>query len=188
MSDGVSTSWSGWSNRTVRVPGQGSGTPLVLEVRGGITSNFYFEKAIGSRSDGTVFVTTQGRRRLRTVLPADCDGFSVRRRVAADGAGGFHRWHARLVEAESLPALSSKDYEGKWTETFGYFEPKRYYEHARVFRFEFEDFGSVTYHLATGGKPVEIPETARRQKGSMPLPHHGYVTISSPGKWKVSIT
>ncbi|WP_434594995.1 hypothetical protein [Streptomyces sp. A5-4] len=187
MSDKASTSWSGWKNQVVSVPGGGSGTPLLLEVRGGITSHFYFDKVTGSRPDGNTLVVTQGRRRVRIVLPADSDGFSVRRSVVSDGAGGFHRWHARLIEPGSLPTLSSTDHEGKGTETFGHFQEKRYHEQARVFRYEFEDFGSVTYHPATGSKPVEIPDTSDRLKGSIPLLHHGYVTISSPGKWKASI-
>ncbi|MET9511304.1 hypothetical protein ABZX62_23045 [Streptomyces flavidovirens] len=156
-------------------------------MRGGITSNFYFHAAVGDRPHVETLVVTHGRRRLRVALPADADGFSVRRRVVADGAGGFQRWHARLIDAGSLPTLSSKEYAGKWTETFGYFQAKQYYEHARVFRYEFNDAGSVTYHPATGGKPVEIPYSADRRKGTIPLPHHGYVTVSSAGKWRVSI-
>ncbi|MET9800371.1 hypothetical protein [Streptomyces sp. NPDC006368] len=178
--------WSGWRNRTVRVR-EDPATPLLLQVRGGITSNFYFHAAAGDRPHVETLVVTHGRRRLRVVLPAGADGFSVRRRVAADGAGGFQRWRARLIDPDSLPTLSSEERAGKWTETFGYFQAKRYYEHARAFYYEFDDSGQVSYHPATGGKPVEIPYGART-KGTIPLPHHGYITVSSMGKWRVSIT
>ncbi|UTR83586.1 hypothetical protein [Streptomyces cavourensis] len=180
-------SWSGWAGRTVEVPADSAGRPTLLEVRGGLTSSFHFRRAVGGHSTGSTLVTTVRGRRMRVVLPADSSGFSVERITVSDGASGFHRWHARIVGAEALPALTKEEREGKFTETFGYFQPKRYYEERRVLRWEFESQGSVTYCLATGGRPVDFPYYPPRPKGTFPLTHHGYVTISSPDKWRVSL-
>ncbi|MFF3528916.1 hypothetical protein ACFYX5_19820 [Streptomyces rubiginosohelvolus] len=180
-------SWSGWAGRTVEVPAGSASRPTLLEVRGGLTSSFRFYRAAGGRSTGDTLVTTVRGRRMRVVLPADSSGFAVERITVRDGASGFQRWHARIIGAEALPALTAKEREGKFTETYGYFQPKRYYEDTRVLRYAFESQGSVTYHLATGGRPVEIPHYPPRPKGTLPLPHHGYITISSPDPWRVSL-
>ncbi|MFK0129597.1 hypothetical protein ACIQRZ_04535 [Streptomyces rubiginosohelvolus] len=179
-------SWSGWRDREVRISDR-TDRPTLLEVRGGLTSNFRYLRMVDSRSTGTTLVTTTRGRWMRIVLPVGSSGFSVERFVAADGAGGFHRWQARTVEAGALPTLTSEEREGELTETFGYFHPKRYYEERHVFRYEFEGHGSVTYHPETGGSPVEIPHYPPRPKGTIPMAHHGYITISSPDKWRVSI-
>ncbi|MGW3438664.1 hypothetical protein ACWDB3_15945 [Streptomyces bacillaris] len=188
MSVDVPKSWSGWAGRTIEVPADSAGKPTLLEVRGGLTSSFRFHRAVGGRSTGDNLVTTSRGRRMRIVLPADSSGFTVDRITVSDGASGFHRWHARIVGAEALPPLTKEEREGKYTETFGYFQPKRYYEERHVLRWEFKSHGSVTYHLATGGRRVEIAGFPSRPEGTFPLTHHGYVTISSPDKWRVSLT
>ncbi|MGW3656298.1 hypothetical protein ACWD6R_11560 [Streptomyces sp. NPDC005151] len=131
-------------------------------------------------------MTTHGRTPCRVVLPGDYDSLGIRRLRVRDGAGGFHRWHAQLVDPNSLPELPSQTARGKGTETFGYFEAAPYYEYVRVLHYEFEDHGTVAYCPATGGDPVRALASDARRKGVLRLPRHGYVTVSSDGKWEVS--
>ncbi|WP_066952071.1 hypothetical protein [Streptomyces lushanensis] len=99
------------------------------------------------------------------------------------------RWRARVIEPDALPRIPSKESEGRGTETFGYFEPKRYYEDTRSLYYDFTDTpGTLIYSPADGREQTTRHTSAVDQKGVLRLPHHGYVTVSSNGRWTVSVT
>ncbi|WP_066952069.1 hypothetical protein [Streptomyces lushanensis] len=82
MGERTESTWSGWRDRVVQVPGGGSGTPLLLEIRGGVTSSFDIVAvragAYHQRARARI-ATIHGHRPCRIVLPADCDAFEVQR-------------------------------------------------------------------------------------------------------------
>lgn len=165
--------------------------PLPLEIRGGLSSSFSLcpvRFGAGSGEDSIDLVTTRGASPCRVVLPAEADAFTVRRVRLHERAGGFHRWRVRLIDRDALPGLSSKGVSGEGTETFGYFEPTRYYEQVRVLHYEFEDSGTVGYCPVAGGDPVRVVTSRATRKGHLRLPRHGYVTMSGGGGWRVSVT
>lgn len=150
--------WSGWRDRTVDIPGAGTGTPVPLEFRGGITSNFELV-AIRTRSYRQRVRKPLARIHRRgpshLVLPADCDAVGVRRIRYREGAGGFSGWKLRVVEADAVPPLPAEATEVKGTGTFGYFAPKPYYEYAPVLRHDFVDVpGTLTYTPADGSEQL----------------------------------
>lgn len=198
---GRKAEWSGWRSREiqvsgsigggpVQVPGGGSGTPLLVESRGDLTSSFEIVSVrAGSyhQRAHSPIAALHRRGPSRFVLPADCDAFRVCRVRTREGAGGFSRWRARLIEPDALPPLTSEERTGKGTETFGHFEAKLYREHARALYYDFVDAPGTVICTPANGAPQMVRHTsAADQKGVLRLPQHGYVTVSADGRWKVS--
>ncbi|MFJ2264356.1 hypothetical protein ACIOKD_39800 [Streptomyces sp. NPDC087844] len=105
-----------------------------------------------------------------------------------ENAGGFSGWKLRVIEPDVLPEISKKDSEGKGVETFGYFEPKPYHEYIRTLYYDFtDDPGTLIYNPANGAEHVIHGTSSADQKGSLRLPHHGYVTVAANGRWRVSV-
>lgn len=190
MGEGNDGAWSGWRDQTIQVPGGGTGKPLLLEFRGGLTSNFDLVAIrAGSHHQRSQASIAKIHRRgtSHIVLPGNCDALSVQRIRYHEGAGGFSRWRLRLIDKDALPKLPAKDSEGAGTETFGYFHPKPYYEYAPVLHYDFVDTpGTLIYTPASGAAQVIRHTSAADQKGTLRLPQHGYVTVSANGKWCIS--
>ncbi|WP_037673145.1 hypothetical protein [Streptomyces griseus] len=184
--------WSGWRDRTVDLPGAGTGTPVPLEFRGGFTSGFELvamRKGAYRQRDRKPLARIHRRGPSHLVLPADCDAVEVRRVRHRNGSGGFSGWRLRVVEADALPRQPAGDTDVKGTETFGYFAPKPYYEYAPVLRYDFVDVpGTLSYTPADGGEQLVRLTSAVDRRGSLRLPRHGYVTLSSSGMWRVRAT
>ncbi|MEU2060345.1 hypothetical protein [Streptomyces sp. NPDC013455] len=188
-----SAAWSGWRSRTVEIPGAGDGKPVVLEFRAGLTSSFDLatvRKGSHHQRARDTFVTIGRAGPSHIVLPADCDALAIRRvTVGNEGASGLGRWRLRVVDSDALPRLPAGAAQGKGTKTFGYFDPKPYFEYAPVVHYDFVDSpGTVVYTPANGGKQLIRFTSAVNQKGTLRLPQHGYVTLSDHGKWRVSVT
>jgi hypothetical protein len=191
MSGTAASAWSGWRDRTIQVPGGGTGKPLVLRFRGGLTSDFDIVAiqagAHHQRARSSIAQIHRGAA-CHIVLPANCDALEVQRIRYREGAGGFSRWRLSLTDGDALRSLPVKDCEGKGTDTFGYFAPKPYYEYAPVLSYDFVDApGTVTYTPANGASPVIRHTSAATQKGTLRLPQHGYVTLSATGRWRISV-
>ncbi|MGK5695101.1 hypothetical protein ACSNOJ_19725 [Streptomyces sp. URMC 128] len=93
-----------------------------------------------------------------------------------------------MVEPSDLPQLISTDVTGRGTETFGYSEPKPYYEYIRVLYYDFLDYpGTLIYTPENGADQVIHHTSAADQKGTLRMPHHGYVTVSAYGRWQLSV-
>ena len=190
--EATDSSWSGLRDRTVGIPGGGSGTPLLLEFRGGLTSGFELV-AVRTTSyrerDQLPIARIRHRGPSRVVLPARYDALAIRRVWRRNGAGGFGGWKLRLLAADALPPLPVEETERKGTDTFGYFTPKPYYEYAPLLRWEFVDGpGKLVYSPADGGEQVVRDSFPLNRSGALRLPKHGYVTLSARGKWRVSVT
>lgn len=165
--------WSGRRDRTMQIPGGGSGKPLLLEFRGGPTSNVELvavQKGAHHTRAHSLIAQIHRRGPARVVLPPHCDAIAIQRIRYREGAGGFSGWKLSLIDQNSLPQLPSKDFKGKGTDTFGYFDPKPYYEYARVPHYDFLDApGTLTYTPANGGDQVIRHTAAVDQKGVLRL-------------------
>lgn len=185
--------WFGWRSRIVDIPGAGSGKPVLLEFRGGLTTSFDLStvrKGSAHQRAHDTLVTIGRRGPSHIVLPADCDALAISRvMVGSDAASGLGRWKLRVVGKEALPPLPFKGAQARGTTTFSYFAPKPYYEYAPVVHYDFLDSpGTIIYTPANGGKQVIRFTSAANQKGTLRLPQHGYVTLSERGKWQISVT
>ncbi|MYQ45215.1 hypothetical protein GTW40_09095 [Streptomyces sp. SID4985] len=185
--------WFGWRSRIVDIPGAGDGRPVLLEFRAGLTTSFVLaavRKGPHHQRAQDDLVTIDRLGPSHVVLPADCDALAVSRVVVGnDAASGLGRWKLRVVDEGALPPLPAEKARGRGTETFGYFTPKPYYEHAPVVHYDFLDSpGTIIYTPANGGKRLMRRTSAADQKGTLRLPQHGYVTLSEHGKWQISVT
>ncbi|QNP67787.1 hypothetical protein [Streptomyces genisteinicus] len=193
MDSTTPASWSGWRSRTVEIPGAGDGTPVLLEFRAGFTTSFRLStvrKGAQHQRAHDTLVTIGRTGRSHIVLPADCDALAIWRvTVGNEGASGFGRWKVRIVDNDALPQLPTEKTRGKGTRTFGYFSPKPYFEYAPVVHYDFIDSpGTIIYTPANGGKQLIRFTSAATRKGTLRLPHHGYVTVSDHGTWRISAT
>lgn len=184
-------SWSGWRDRIVEIPGAGTGTPQLLEFRGGITSGFDLiavRKGAYHRRARTSVMMVRRRGPSRFVLPANCDALEIQRKRYRNGAGGFSGWKLRVIDRDELPLVSKEDAEGRGIETFGHFADKPYYEYVPALYYDFVDHpGTLIYTPANGGEQVIRHTSYADQKGVLRLPQHGYITVDTDGRWQVSV-